>query len=215
MCAPYMMEKETLTQRCRLSRFPTCSTSAGAPRYISRVGFAECALPSYDRALGRCAPGGEGGHGRAALGHLLDERQRRDDRVGHPTAVARDGVDDLAVRILDGLRLKAPAKRLFDRAPGWMRQLNTREIRTRPRLVDADLLTARFVEALRLLAANHIEVGDYLEFGVFNGTSMCCMHRALNTVGNRHSRLIGFDSFEGLPEVAARDSAGHWRPGDG
>jgi hypothetical protein len=123
-------------------------------------------------------------------------------------------VDDLAVRILDGLRLKAPAKRLFDRAPDWVRHFNTREIRTRRQLVDPESLTARFVDALRLLTANGSEVGDYLEFGVYNATSMCCMFRALQTVGNRHSRLIGFDSFEGLPPVAARDSAGHWQPGE-
>jgi O-methyltransferase len=124
------------------------------------------------------------------------------------------GADDVVVRILDGLRLKGPARRLLDRAPEWVRRLNTREIRSRTRLVDAELLTARFVDALRLLTANGIEVGDYLEFGVYNATSMCCMHRALRAVGNRHSRLIGFDSFEGLPNVAASDSAGHWRPGE-
>ncbi len=134
--------------------------------------------------------------------------------VDKETEVAMVRVDDVAVRILDGLRLKAPAKRLFERAPEWMKQLNTREIRTRTRLVDAESLTARFVEVLRLLAANGIEVGDYLEFGVYNATSMCCMHRALRAVGNRDSRLIGFDSFEGLPALAASDSAGLWQPGE-
>jgi O-methyltransferase len=52
-------------------------------------------------------------------------------------------------------------------------------------------------------------IGDYLEFGVYNGTSLICMYRALTQLGLDHVRLFGFDSFEGLPP----DEEGHWGPG--
>jgi hypothetical protein len=43
--------------------------------------------------------------------------------------------------------------------------------------------------------------GDYLEFGVSRGDSMACAYQALRGAGLHHMRLIGFDSFEGLPEA--------------
>lgn len=54
------------------------------------------------------------------------------------------------------------------------------------------------------------EIGHYLEFGVYNGTSLLCMYRALKETGLEDVRLIGFDSFEGLPP----DLEGTWRAGD-
>lgn len=56
-------------------------------------------------------------------------------------------------------------------------------------------------------------LGDYLEFGVCRGTSMSCMHRALAGAGASRTRLFGFDSFEGLPAIAAEDDGGLWPPG--
>jgi O-methyltransferase len=50
----------------------------------------------------------------------------------------------------------------------------------------------------RLRERGHV-FGDYLEFGVSRGTSLACMHRVLVTQKLDHVRLIGFDSFEGLP----------------
>lgn len=52
--------------------------------------------------------------------------------------------------------------------------------------------------------------GDYLEFGVSRGTSFACMHSALEAEGLDHVRLIGFDSFEGMPPEAAGEG---WAPG--
>jgi hypothetical protein len=121
---------------------------------------------------------------------------------------------DVIVKVLTVLGLKASVKSMLAWAPVWVMQLNTREIRMRARLVDAEKLEERFREAIALLHAEDVEIGDYLEFGVYNGTSLTCMHRALVASGNRHSRLIGFDSFEGLPPIAATDSGGHWRPGE-
>lgn len=55
------------------------------------------------------------------------------------------------------------------------------------------------------------QFGDYLEFGVNRGTSLACVYRALSNKGLSHVRLIGFDSFEGLPPEAAEEG---WVPGD-
>jgi hypothetical protein len=57
-------------------------------------------------------------------------------------------------------------------------------------------------------------VGDYLEFGVFNGTSLHCMYRELEAAGLRHVRLFGFDSWQGLPADSGGEQDGHqWTPG--
>jgi hypothetical protein len=55
--------------------------------------------------------------------------------------------------------------------------------------------------------------GDYLEFGVCHGASMACMHRVSERLGLAGLRLIGFDSFEGLPPEAAAPDEGPWLPG--
>ena len=53
----------------------------------------------------------------------------------------------------------------------------------------------------RLRERGH-EFGDYLEFGVSRGTSMACIHRVLVAQKMDQVRLIGFDSFEGIPPGA-------------
>lgn len=58
------------------------------------------------------------------------------------------------------------------------------------------------------------DFGDYLEFGVFNGTSLACAYHAFAEVGLHEVRLFGFDSFEGLPEQADSDDEGVWLPGE-
>jgi O-methyltransferase len=52
--------------------------------------------------------------------------------------------------------------------------------------------------------------GDYLEFGVSRGTSMTCVYKCMSDAGLRRNRLIGFDSFEGMPPEAASEG---WAPG--
>jgi hypothetical protein len=56
-------------------------------------------------------------------------------------------------------------------------------------------------------------LGDYLEFGVYNGTSLVATFREMESLGLSHLRLFGFDSFEGLPPAAATDDGGLWQPG--
>lgn len=75
-----------------------------------------------------------------------------------------------------------------------------RFINNRLILIPAEQLEPKYVEALTYLKKND-SLGDYLEFGVFRGTSLLCMHRALQKMNIHTIRSFGFDSFEGLPEV--------------
>ncbi len=57
------------------------------------------------------------------------------------------------------------------------------------------------------------ELGDYLEFGVYNGSTLSIVHDLLARRGLTDSRLFGFDSFEGLPPEANVDDNNIWLPG--
>lgn len=81
-------------------------------------------------------------------------------------------------------------------------------------LVDPDQLSKTFKKCVEHL--NHKkpkEFGDYLEFGVFNGTSLSIMYKALKESKIKNVRLFGFDSFEGLPKEARFDDDGEWYEG--
>jgi hypothetical protein len=54
----------------------------------------------------------------------------------------------------------------------------------------------------------------YLEFGVYVGTTLSCMYRAASESAEPVPRLIGFDSFEGMPKGVQDEDDGRWRPGD-
>lgn len=111
-----------------------------------------------------------------------------------------------------------PLRRVLRRSKS-LRQVYNR-LRT-----DADLMATRhipedafsktvrreLVELSRHLGEDGL--GDYLEFGVFNGTSLSCVHRVLTELDMDGVRCLGFDSFEGLPREAAYDDAGAWFPG--
>lgn len=56
-------------------------------------------------------------------------------------------------------------------------------------------------------------VSTYLEFGVFQGTSMSLLDRATRHDPEGPLRLIGFDSFEGMPPETAGQDANTWRVG--
>ena len=115
----------------------------------------------------------------------------------------------------------------IDLLPGGMRHRVSRararvqgvelgqQIRSRPRLVPEEDLRALLSRGLRTLMERHGRdgIGAYLEFGVYNGTSLICMYRELAALGLDHVRLFGFDSFEGFPPQAAVEDGGRWRPG--
>ena len=53
-------------------------------------------------------------------------------------------------------------------------------------------------------------LGDYLEFGVSRGTSMSVVFHVLKQLKLNNVRLIGFDSFEGMPQHSEKEG---WAPG--
>lgn len=57
------------------------------------------------------------------------------------------------------------------------------------------------------------EIGDYLEFGVFNGNSIGSMEIAKEVTNTKNTRLFGFDAFEGLPEESENEDGGVWKKG--
>jgi hypothetical protein len=88
-------------------------------------------------------------------------------------------------------------------------------IRKRQRLVPTDGLRETYEQALRVLIERKRgrPLGDYLEFGVFNGTSLACMHAVTKKLGRTDIRLFGFDSFEGLPADCVDDKS-PWNAGE-
>ena len=92
------------------------------------------------------------------------------------------------------------------------KQKNSELIRKKSR----EDLEYRYGLALRKLSEElgDAPIGDYLEFGVFFGTSMTCMHNAQQTENLGDFKLFGFDSFEGLPNDDSEFDKGYWNKGD-
>ena len=63
---------------------------------------------------------------------------------------------------------------------------------------------------LRRMSGDLVLAGDYMEFGVYLGTSLGAAVRAFDSCGLGGWRFFGFDSFAGLPDDAERDG---WVPG--
>jgi len=71
-----------------------------------------------------------------------------------------------------------------------------------------------FVRCVALLRSVRGEaVGDYLEFGVFNGGSISNMHAVKKRLDVRSMRMFGFDAFEGLPGGVEGQDAGVFKGG--
>ena len=98
-----------------------------------------------------------------------------------------------------------PLQRIVERGKKHLALLNRR------RFVPSGALTTFYQRSLLHLLQQRKGrlLGDYLEFGVYNGTSLTCMFRALEALRLPEVRLFGFDSFEGQPA----DEEGHWGPG--
>ena len=108
------------------------------------------------------------------------------------------------IKVLDRLGVKAQTKRLLEGAGvvTW----------TWTPLVPERAFIGCCRNAIGVLREHNrdADLGDYLEFGVSRGTSLSCVHKVLVEMGLPQMRLIGFDSFEGLPPEAAEEG---WRPG--
>ncbi|MEM7006505.1 MAG: TylF/MycF/NovP-related O-methyltransferase [Pseudomonadota bacterium] len=116
---------------------------------------------------------------------------------------------------LDKVGVLLPVRSAYWRLRGWGRvtPVTDKEI-FQTSLVPERQLKLKQAQALRfLLEGNYGHIGDYLEFGVYNGRSFACMYETLEQFKLHDVRLFGFDSFEGLPDAAATDDGGHWVPG--
>ncbi len=106
----------------------------------------------------------------------------------------------IAVTVLDLIGIKNSVSRLLASWGYW-----------RP-LVPEEKFLESCRSAVRILAqeGGDATLGDYVEFGVSRGTSLSCMYRVLAEQDLQQPRLIGFDSFEGMPSEAAQEG---WAPG--
>ncbi|MGV7229102.1 MAG: TylF/MycF/NovP-related O-methyltransferase [Nitrospirales bacterium] len=81
-------------------------------------------------------------------------------------------------------------------------------------LVPPETLVDFFTRCLGILKdLKGDDIGDYLEFGVFNGSSIGSMHIARKDSKNFSMRLFGFDAFEGLPAGSEKEDGGVWKQG--
>ncbi len=93
----------------------------------------------------------------------------------------------------------------------YLTSKNISKVKHGYRLVPEAELEKKCVKCLEFLIGRGEKIADYLEFGVFCGSSMACMFRALERLSLHDVRLFGFDSFKGLP-AQAKDEG--WSPGD-
>ncbi len=80
--------------------------------------------------------------------------------------------------------------------------------------VPREKLKTFFEECIkRLQKIKGQEIGDYLEFGVFNGSSISSMYLTAKKLGLESMRFFGFDAFQGLPKGAEDEDDGVWKEG--
>jgi O-methyltransferase len=81
-------------------------------------------------------------------------------------------------------------------------------------LVPPEKLVDFFKDCISLLyKLKGNDIGDYLEFGVFNGNSIGSMYLAREASQTESIRLFGFDAFEGLPLGSEEEDSGVWKKG--
>ena len=144
--------------------------------------------------------------------------RKRNHSIDMPTHGARllGGV----VRLADALCLRSVLRRAVLALPQSLR-VRLIQIQVRTGYVQGLILVpeagleSSLRAALALLAPDLALPGSaYLEFGVFVGTSMACMYRAASAASATGLRLIGFDSFQGMPAGVAEQANGRWHKGD-
>jgi O-methyltransferase len=125
-----------------------------------------------------------------------------------------------SVRVADTLHLRWVLRGVVRRLPPSLRvRLSKAQVQLGYlqglTLVPEDAVEASYRAALELMRPELDRPGAaYLEFGVYIGTTMACMHRAAAGRSGTRPRLIGFDSFQGMPEGVEHEDDGRWRTGD-
>lgn len=121
------------------------------------------------------------------------------------------GLRDTAERLLEVLPERVQSRLRELRADAYVSSHDVSELQILP----VEPLKALQRNALRYLVSRQgpNSIGDYLEFGVFAGTSLGCMAEVLRELRLDAVRMFGFDSFEGLPASAATEDDGTWEPG--
>jgi O-methyltransferase len=121
--------------------------------------------------------------------------------------------------MVDRLHLRPALRWIFQRLPRSVRsRLGLLQVRLGLmegliKVPEAELVD-RLTATLQLLGPETLGPGAaYLEFGVYVGTSMACMYRATESVAVDRLRLIGFDSFQGMPEDEGHDGIWTLQPG--
>ena len=114
-----------------------------------------------------------------------------------------------SVRIAYKLGVTTPAKKFFRNTPGSISKM----IEQRVKLVDDQAINTAMRKVAAFVKEQGIEVDTYLKLGVYNGSTITAMPRALDGAGINDVRVFGFDTFEGLPDFAITDCGGHWKPG--
>jgi len=132
---------------------------------------------------------------------------------------------NLIIELVQALRLNSATNLLLDFMPlgvqDWVTQLKVKNFLAKVGVSGLETLPVDSLQQSQRAALRYLveklgadNLGDYLEFGVFSGTSLGCMHTVLKELGLDHVRLFGFDSFEGMPAIASTEDEGVWAPGD-
>jgi O-methyltransferase len=132
----------------------------------------------------------------------------------HDTAASR--LLTAVARLADVLHLRWVLTWIFHRLPAPLRlrlQVRVGYMQGQT-LVPVEELERVCAAAVAMLAPAVSAPGAaYLEFGVYVGTSMACMHRVTERMGAGDLRLIGFDSFQGMPKGVEDQDDRRWHEG--
>jgi O-methyltransferase len=80
-------------------------------------------------------------------------------------------------------------------------------------LVPPEILKGFFSQVIGLLKQERGDaLGDYMEFGIFNGASLSSAYMSVKKQ-EVSMRFFGFDAFEGLPEESEKEDDGVWKKG--
>ncbi len=81
-------------------------------------------------------------------------------------------------------------------------------------LVPPEKLKIFFAKCIKTLQKSKgKDIGAYLEFGVFNGSSMASMYQTAKNMGQDSMQFFGFDAFRGLHKNAEKEDGGVWKRG--